>query len=180
MPLYLVNARHNQDCRFFYRLPEVQSAAPAYIDIKMGEQRQLPEPVGGLSEPAIQEIVEANVRFGMVEAGVGLPRDKYVPMLWSRRPISEKVILSAVEHNQIVSREGTHRRLDATAVQIADAIDDGLHRSQHPERLRALEAVVQEVGSGAEADDAVRVTRTPAQRDQVEHKRRNSRRRASE
>lgn len=178
MPLYLVNARTNQDCRFFYRLPEQQQATPYYIDIPMGGQRPLPEPHGGLSEVAISNIVDDNYKYGMREAGTGLERGRYVTMLWSRKPITEKHILQAIEHNQQVIRQRTAGRLEATAMQIADSIDEGLHRSQMPDRLRALEATVQERGENSDVDQAVRVQRTPPEREQGDYRRRNSRRKA--
>lgn len=180
MSLYLVNTRPAQDCRFFYRLPEQPSPMPAYLDLRMGEQRQLPEPPGGLSEQAVLAIVHENERYGMREAGKGLPPGQCVPMLWSRSPISEKSILSTVEHNQKITRVSSVRRLDAAAVAIANSIDEGLHRAQMPDRLRVLDATIQEEGEGAEADLNARVQRTPAQREAGEYRRRNSRRRTSE
>ena len=176
MSLFLVNTRHNQDWRFYYRLPEQASAAPAYLDIKMGEQRELPSPYGGLTEPAIQAILAANERYGWVESGTGLPKGKYVYVLWSRKPVTEKYILSAIEHNQMVVKMQTAGRLDNVARGVADAIDDGLHRSQLPDRLRRFEATVQEEGENASADDAVSIEMTTPRREQAEHRRRNSRR----
>lgn len=180
--LFLVNGNPNQNWRFYYRVPEQDHGdRPPYIDVPMGGQRELRDGThgGGFSDPAIDDIVRKNLRFGWVEAGDRLP-PRFVPALWSRKPISDRHVLEVRDHNIQIMRNQARERRGVAAAAIAQAIEEGLHTHQMPDQLVALETVVQEQGTNADADDAIRVERTPTQREELGYRQRNRRRRASE
>lgn len=180
--LYLVNGSPTQDWRFYYRIPEQDHKdRPPFIDIPRGGQRELRDGThgGGFSDPAVESIVRDNLRYGWVEAGQKLP-PRFVQALWSRRVISERHVLELRDHNIQVLRNQARERRGAYATAMAQAIEEGLHTHQMPDQLVALESTTQELGENSDADDAIRVERTPAQRAQLGYQQRNRRRRTSE